>query len=160
MKRIAILLIVACGIAVGPAFAQGTGTLNGVAQNAQQQILSGVQVQLRNVDTGQLAGTTTSAANGGFAFTGLNPANYVIEIVDATGKIIGVSSSIAVGSGAVISGVIVAASAAGAVAGAAAAGGLAAFFTSTGGLLVLAGAAVGVAAGIAAATGGTASPSR
>lgn len=160
MKRIAILMMLAAVVAVAPALAQGTGTVQGTAQGANNQILSGVKVQLRNVDTGQLAGTTTSAANGAFEFTGLNPANYVIEIVDADGKIIGVSASIAVGVGAVISGVLVAASAAGAVAGAAAAGGLAAFFTSTGGLLVLAGAAAGVAAGVIAATGGAASPSR
>lgn len=160
MKRIAILLVIALAVAAAPTFAQGQGTLSGIAQNASNQVMSGVKVQLRNVDTGQLAGTTTSGANGGYEFTGLSQGNYVVEIVDATGKIIGTSASIAVAAGAVISGVIVSASAAGAVAAAAAAGGLTAFFTSTGGLLVLAGAAVGVAAGVAAATGGDASPSR
>ena len=43
---------------------------------------SGVRVQLRNVDTGQLAGYTTSGSNGSFSFSGMNQGNYVIEIVN------------------------------------------------------------------------------
>lgn len=133
-----------------PAPKQGTGIVSGTARNAAQQVMSGVKVQLRNVDTGQLFGTTQSSVNGGFSFTGLGAGNYVIEIVDAAGKIIGVSASMSVAAGAVISGVTVAASAAGAVAASAAAGGAAAFFTSTGGILVLAGVGAGVGAGISA----------
>jgi len=137
--------------AAAPA-AQGTGSISGTASSANKTSLSGVKVQLRNVDTGALGGSTTSAANGAFAFTGLNPGNYVIEIVDASGKIIGTSTSMAVAAGGVISGVTVAASAAGAVAAAAAAGGLGAFFASTGGILVLAGVGAGVTAGVIAAS--------
>jgi len=156
-KRIFVTLV-AILLVAGTAYAQ-QGTISCTAQGANQQVLSGVRVQLRNVDTGQLAGTTTSGANGAFEFTGLNPGNYVIEIVDATGKIIGASSTMALTAGGVISGVTVAATAAGALAGAAAAGGLGAFFTSTGGILVLAGIGAGVTAGIIAATQ-AASPSR
>lgn len=145
----------------GPAPKQGTGSVSGTAQNAGKQSLSGVKVQLRNVDTGALSGSTTSASNGAFSFTGLSQGNYVIEIVDATGKIIGTSASMAVGAGAagVISGVTVAASAAGALSGAAAAGGLGAFFSSTGGILVLAGVGAGVTAGVLALAN-NASPSK
>lgn len=157
-KRTIVLMLAALFVAT-VAFAQGTGSISGTAQNAQKQSLSGVKVQLRNVDTGALVGSTQSASNGFFSFTGLNPANYVIEIVDAAGKVIGVSSSMAVAAGAVIEGVAVAASAAGALAGAAAAGGLGAFFTSTGGILVLAGVGAGVTAGVVAAAN-NGSPSR
>lgn len=138
---------------------QGTATLSGTARSSQNIVMSGVRVQLRNVDTGALAGTTTSAANGAFSFTGLTAGNFIVEIVDAAGNIIGVSASMAVAAGAVISGVTVAATAAGTVAAAAAAGGLGAFFTSTGGILVLAGVGAGVGAGIVAANN-NASPSR
>ena len=142
-----------------PAPKQGGGSISGVAQSAGQTSLSGVRVQLRNIDTGQLAGSTTSSSTGQCAFTGLNPGNFVIEVVDAAGKVIGVSASMPLVAGGVISGISVAASAAGALAGAAAAGGLGAFFTSTGGILVLAGVGAGAAAGIAAAVN-NASPSR
>lgn len=138
---------------------QGTGVLSGTAQNAQHSAMSGVRVQLRSVDTGQLVGNTTSASNGAFSFTGLNAGNYVVEIVNAAGQVIGTSAAVAVGAGSVIAGVTVAASAAGAFAGAAAAGGLGAFFTSTGGILVLVGVGAGVTAGVLASTG-NASPSR
>lgn len=144
---------------VSSAKPQGTGSISGTAKTGNQS-LSGVKVQLRNVDTGQLAGSTQSAANGGFTFTGLTPGNFVIEIVDSAGKIIGTSASMAVAAGGVISGVTVAASAAGALAGVAAAGGLGAFFSSTGGILLLAGVGSGVTAGVLAAANNNASPSR
>jgi hypothetical protein len=154
-KRI-FVLVVAAMLMAAVSYAQ-TGSVSGTAQNAQSQPLSGVRVQLRNVDTGQLAGSTTSATNGAYSFTGLNPANYVVEILDAAGNVIGTSASLAVAAGGVISGVTVAASAT--LAAAATAGGLAAFFTSTGGILVLAGVGAGVAAGFVAANN-NASPSR
>jgi hypothetical protein len=132
--------------------AQGKSTISGTANNSQGAALSGVKVQLRNVDTGALAGNTKSGADGSYQFTGLNAGNYVVEIVDAAGKIIGTSASIAVAAGAVIAGMTVSASAAGGVAAAAAAGGMSAFFTSTGGILVLAGVGAGITAGVVAAT--------
>jgi hypothetical protein len=171
-RTVALVLVVAfvalsmpsLGVAaprVGKAAVQGTGKIDGTAQDSKKKELAGVTVQLRNVDTGALVGSTTSAANGAFSFSGLSIGNYVIEIVDAAGKIIGVSTSMAItATVATISGVTIAASAAGAVAAAAAAGGAAAFFTSTGGILVLA--AAGTAIGVTAyeVTKGNASPSR
>lgn len=157
-KLVAYSLVLSMFGVVSSARQQGTGSLSGTAQTGNQS-LSGIKVQLRNVDTGQLAGSTTSASNGAFSFTGLTPGNFVVEIVDAAGNIIGTSASMSVAAGAVISGVTVAASAAGALAGAAAAGGLGAFFTSTGGILTLAGVGAGVTAGVLAAAN-NASPSR
>ena len=143
-KRILLVLFAALFVATA-AYAQGTGSISG-------NTVSAVKVQLRNVDTGQLVGSTQSAADGSFSFSGLNAGNYVVEIVDASGKVIGTSASMSLAAGGVISGVTVAASSSGAVAGAAAAGGLGAFFTSTGGILVLVGIGAGVTAGIIAAT--------
>jgi hypothetical protein len=155
MKRIATVMLAVLFVTSSiPVAAQGTGSVGGTATNSNGVVLSGTRVQLRNVDTGQLAGNTTSGANGGFSFTGLNAGNYVVEIVDATGRVIGVSASMPLAAGGAISGVTVAASAAGALAGAAAAGGLGAFFTSTGGILVLVGVGAAAAAGIITTTGG------
>lgn len=158
-KRILVVMAVVLLVATSAFAAQDPGSIAGVATNANKVVLSGVKVQLRNVESGQLVGTTQSATNGAFSFTGLNPGNFVIEIVNEAGQVIGVSSSMAVAAGGVITGVTVAASAAGAVAAAAAAGGLASFFTSTGGILVLAGVGAAATAGVIAAAN-TASPSR
>jgi hypothetical protein len=139
--------------------AQATGQIGGTASSAQGQPLANYTIQLRNVQTGQLVGTTTSNATGAFSFTSLNPGNFVIEIVNSSGTIIGTSASVTLAAGAVVSGVAVAGSALGALgaAGAAAAGG--AFFASTAGIVVITAVGAGVAGGIYAATN-NASPSR
>jgi hypothetical protein len=160
MKRIALTIVaIALGMAVVAEATQGTGKISGAARDAQNQVLSGEKIQLRNVDTGQLVATTKTGPDGAFEFTGLNPANYIVEIVDNSGKVIGLSPATALAAGGAITGLIVAASASGALAGAAAAGGAAAFFSSTGGILLLVGVGAGVTAGIIAATNDS-SPSR
>ena len=153
LKRLlAVLVVISLGLAVTAMADQGTGRISGTARDAQDKVLSNVKLQLRNVDTGQVVATTRAAANGTFEFTGLNPGNYVVEIVDDSDKIIGVSTSMALAAGGIVSGLTVAASAAGALAGAAAAGGIGAFFSSTGGILLLVGIGAGVTAGVIAAT--------
>jgi len=160
MKRMVLVIVaIALGLAVSANAGQGTGKISGTARNAQDQILAGVKVQLRNIDTGQLVATTKAGPDGAFEFTGLNPGNYIAEIVDDSGQIIGVSPSTPLVAGGVIAGLTITASAGGALAGAAAAGGLGAFFLSTGGILLLVGIGAGVTAGIIAATN-DASPSR
>lgn len=158
MKRLVAILVVLVLCAPMAGFTQNLGSVAGVAQDANNAIMSGVKVQLRNADTGELVNTTTSAANGGFSFSGLPAGNYVVEIVDAAGRIIGASASLGVTAGATITGITVAASAAGAAA-AVAAGGFAAFFTSTAGILTGLAVLGGIAAGVVIA-GNAASPSR
>ena len=98
---------------------QATGTLNGVAQNAQGQALPQYTVRLRNTQTGQLAGSQTSNATGQFSFVGLNPSDYVVEIVNSTGNIVGTSTAVTVGAGSTVT-ISVSASALAAAEGAAA----------------------------------------
>jgi hypothetical protein len=131
--------------AAAKAPAQG-GTLKGIAQGADKKPLPNYTVQVRNVANGQLAGTTTSTAAGSFSFEGLQAGSYVIEVVDATGKVVGLSSAISVAAGATVS-VSVTASAAGALAGATG-GGLSLF-----GLGPLATIGVITAAGVATVAG-------
>ncbi len=160
MKRVALLIVaIALGLAVVADAAQGTGKISGIARDSQNQALPSAKVQLRNVDTGLLVGTTRAAANGAFEFTGLNPANYIVEIVDESDRIVGLTPAMALAAGGVITGLSVAVSAAGALAGAAAAGGIGGFFASTGGILLLLGIGAGVTVGIVAAAN-DASPSR
>lgn len=119
--------------------AQQTGTIAGVALDADGKPLGGYTVRLRNVDTGEvIAETKTDAETGGYSFTDLPPGKYAAEVVDPSGDVVGTTSTIALAAGAVVTGVTVAATAAGAVAAAAAAGGLGALFSSTVGLAALA----------------------
>ena len=97
------------------------GSLSGVARGADQRVLSSQRVQLRNLDSGQVASSTTSGQTGGFTFSGLTPGNYMVELVDASGKVVGVSTPVSVGAG-VAASVTVTASATGAVSAAAAGG--------------------------------------
>jgi hypothetical protein len=77
------------------AAAQGqAASIAGTAQSAAGQTVANVTVQLRNLATGQLTGTTTSSASGSFGFGGLAAGNYSIEVVNAAGQIIGASAAI------------------------------------------------------------------
>ena len=93
-------------------------SLAGTATSSTGDILANVAVQLRDLATGQLVGTTTSTATGTFSFAGLQAGNFAVEVVSAAGNIVGTSASVGVAAGASVTGVTVSASAA-AVAGAA-----------------------------------------
>jgi hypothetical protein len=138
---------------------QQTGTLTGKAENSSKATLPNYSVQVRNAANGQLAGTTMSSQTGTFSFSGLVPGNYVVEIVDAAGKVVGLSPSIAVGAGATVS-VTVTASAVGAIA-AAAGGGFGLLGLGTAASVAVVGAAGAATAVVAVqATNNNASPSR
>ena len=81
--------------------ASQAGSLSGVARGATQAVLPNQGVQLRNADTGQVVAQTTSSQTGAFTFASVPPGNYVVEIVDAAGRVVGLSSSVVVGSSAV-----------------------------------------------------------
>jgi hypothetical protein len=153
------------------------GAINGVAATTEGQNLANITVQLRDLATNQVVGSTTTSATGQFSFVAVNPANYAVEMVNIAGEVAG-SSAVTVTAGAVVSGVTVTAPAAlvgaaagaaggaaaagagagaGAAAGGAAAGGAAAA-ASTAVAVTSAAAAAGVAGAVAAAT--QASPSR
>jgi hypothetical protein len=138
---------------------QGTGSLNGLAHGADKAPLRNYTVRVRNVADGQIAGSTTTSGAGEFTFTGLQPGNYVVEVVDAAGEIVGLSPTLGVTAGAAMT-VTINASAGGAITAAAASGGSSLF-----GLGTLGSVAVITAAGVAGvtavvATRGDASPSR
>lgn len=108
---VALLAAVPAGV-----FAQTpTGGIQGVARDAQQQTLANHTVQVRNVQTGQLAGTGTTNAAGQFTFAGLDPGSYVVEVVNDDGDIVGTTVPIVVAAGTMAT-VTVTASAAGALA--------------------------------------------
>lgn len=75
-------------------FAAGAGnaTITGVARTTAGQILSGHTVRLRSVRTGDLVASTVPSSTGDFIFGRLDAGSYVVEVVDQSGRIVGVSS--------------------------------------------------------------------
>jgi hypothetical protein len=133
--------------------------LNGVAQGANKATLPNYTVQVRNASTGALAGSTLSSQTGTFTFASLQPGSYIVEIIDAAGKVVGLSPSVAVGTGATVS-VTVTASAAGAVT-TASGSGFGLFGLGTAASVAVIGAAGAATALVAVkSTNGSASPSK
>jgi hypothetical protein len=166
-KTFAVVLMLAVAVVAIPArlFAavkgpkQQSGTLNGVAQGANKATLPNYTVQVRNASTGTLAGSTLSTQTGTFTFAGLQPGNYIVEIIDAAGKVVGLSPSVSVAAGAAVN-VTVTASAAGAIT-AATGGGFGLFGLGTAASVAVIGAAGAATALVAVqATNGSASPSK
>jgi hypothetical protein len=129
MRRIVALALASSLLVSAPLFAarapQGqAASLSGEAKGPTGETLANSTVQLRNVNTGQLVGTTTSNATGAFTFSGLPAGTYAVEVLNAAGQIVGTSAAVSVTAGAAVTGVTVGATAAGVAAGAAAGGGI------------------------------------
>jgi hypothetical protein len=72
--RLAIFL--ACAAAsINAAAAPPAGTIEGIAHDAQQQVLAGVELRLETAD-GTVVARTTSGADGSYGFTGVTPGTY------------------------------------------------------------------------------------
>jgi hypothetical protein len=158
MRRIVVLVLaLTFALQTAPTFAfaagaaaQGTATLSGTARSSDGQPIQDCTAQLRDVLTGQLVGTTKCDRAGAFIFTGLNPGNYVVEIVNAQGALVGTSAVSAVAAGATVTMTVTAATAV-----AATSGGI-----STAVLLTSLAAAAGVAAVVVVANRGQSSASQ
>ena len=155
MRRVLVCaLVAALLIPASSAFAAAAGQAAGTASISGKGLANNT-VRLRDVQTGQLTGSTTANASGQFSFTGLNAGNYLIEVVNAAGDVIGTSAPIAVAAGAAVTGVGISAAAAAAVL-----GGTGSFFASTLGIVTLAAAGAAVTGVTVAANRSTASASR
>jgi Carboxypeptidase regulatory-like domain len=159
MRVLFALIVLAVGmasvdmIAAGRGQAASTATLSGTASDGAGHVLANTGVQLRSVSTGQLAGTATTDAAGRFSFVGLPAGTYTVEIVSSTGQIVGTSGSVVVSAGEAVTSIS-------ATAPTTAVATNASFFSRHAVVILGAAGAAGVAGGIAAATGGTASPSK
>jgi hypothetical protein len=159
----------AVSFAAGPTAARRAakqdGTIKGKAKDAKGAYLPSSKVRVRNASTGAIAAETTTDSVGDFLAT-VPPGNYIVEVVDASGTVLGLSPTIAVTAGATAT-VTVTATAAGVAAAGATGAGFALFGLGTVATIgVIAGATT---AGVvtyeatktkATATGTVASPSR
>jgi hypothetical protein len=139
-------------IAARPGQAE-SASLSGTAADATGRALSNTGVQLRNVSTGQLAGSTTTNALGQFSFLNLPAGTYLAEVINAAGQITATSSAVVVSSGWAITDVSVITSAA------AKTGGTRILGMSPRAAIIM-GAAAAAGVGVAMAAGGTASASQ
>ncbi len=107
-KTLTFVLTLAVAVAAIPAglfaavkagAAQELGSLNGVAQTANRVMLPNHIVQVRDVVSGRIVSSTTSSQSGAFSFTGLQPGSYVVEVIDAAGKVMGLSAPVPVSAG-------------------------------------------------------------
>src|SRR5437016_1268887 len=128
MRRVVAVALVASLCASTPLLAararqaQGqSASLSGTATADNGQVIPNADVQLRDVNTGQLVGKAKSGSNGAFTFPGLPAGTYAVEVLSASGQIIGTSAAVSVAAGAAVTGVAVGASAAAVAAGAGAA---------------------------------------
>ncbi len=158
MRFLVIALAVALSLPLSPLGVIGAAqteaaSVAGTATSSTGEILVNATVQLRDLATGTVSGTTRSSSTGDFSFAAVNPGNYVVEVLNPAGQVVGTSASISLAAGAAMTGVAVGVTAAAVVAAASAAGINTIFAVTT------AAAAAGVV-GIVAVGQGDASPSR
>ena len=75
--RVVLSLLIVLGLAIQAA-AQTGGVIVGVVADAQNAVLPGVTLTLRNTDTGVVR-TTVSEANGEYRFNGIQPGTYELR---------------------------------------------------------------------------------
>jgi hypothetical protein len=96
---VGLIFMMTMAVSSSPLVAQSGGTMTGVARGKYLQSVSGVNVQLRNLNTGELAGVTVTTDAGTFTFTALPAGNYIVEVVDAAGKILGTGAPASLAAG-------------------------------------------------------------
>ena len=112
MRFLVIALAVALSLPLSPLGVIGAAqteaaSVAGTATSSTGEILVNATVQLRDLATGTVSGTTRSSSTGDFSFAAVNPGNYVVEILNAAGQVVGTSASISVAAGAAMTGVAV-----------------------------------------------------
>lgn len=137
---------------------QQTGGVDVVATDQAKQPLPKVNVRLVTPDGKTIVAQGVTNEVGQVSFAGIQPGNYMVQILDATGNVVGTSASISVAAGATVT-VGVTAAAAGAIA-AAAGGGIGLFGLGTLGTVSVLGAGALVTGLAIKATKDEASPSR
>ena len=79
--------------------ASGSTSIMGAAWKADNSPIPGAQVRLRNIITGKVAATAVADDEGRFSFTGVEGGTYVVELLDARGKVVTVGQAFAIAPG-------------------------------------------------------------
>ena len=144
----ASVLVVALMFSGMPTFAMAAvrqdTKIDGAVLDKDGKPMANACVQLKNLDSGQVAASSKSAADGKYAFEGVKAGNYVVEVLDSNCQnVVATSAALtAAAAGGALTGIGVTVGAAGAAAGAG-------FFSSTAGVLLMAGVGAGIVAVVA-----------
>src|SRR5262245_56485330 len=76
---------------------QDSIALKGRAFTTSLQAFPDVRVQIRDLKTGLLVNSTASNATGEFSFENLKPGDYIVELADASGHVLGMSAPFTLG---------------------------------------------------------------
>ena len=68
--------------------AQSLGTISGTADKEAKKPYTNYSVRARNVQAGSIASTVQLDATGKFELAGVDPSNYLVELVNAKGKVV------------------------------------------------------------------------
>jgi hypothetical protein len=104
-KFLSMMLVTAMATATVPlgagASKSDAASLTGTAYNSSLRPLPNANVQIRSLTTGSRVDSTVSDQAGNFSFSRLEPGTYVVELVNASGYLIGISAPVSVGPSAV-----------------------------------------------------------
>ena len=81
----------------GPAGASDRSRVIGTVWDAKDQAIPGARVRLRNVTNGRIERAAVSNEFGQVTFTGIDPASYVLELVNAQGAVLALGQTFVVG---------------------------------------------------------------
>jgi hypothetical protein len=135
-------------------------SLSGIITTPDGEPIRGGVVRARNLLTNEIVGSTRTSDKGEYAILNLQPGNYVLELVDDDGAIIGTSAFVAATAGALVSGLTITAASGVLSAAGTTAGLLAAIGATAARGLTAAAAAAGVAGLVVPPATPIASPSR
>lgn len=67
---------------------QGPGAISGTAKKEAKRPFTNYSVRARNVQQGVVATTVQLDADGNFSMASIDPANYLVELLDPKGKVV------------------------------------------------------------------------
>jgi hypothetical protein len=102
VPMVLVMSMAAAGVPLKLSAAQPeANSLKGTAYQSNLEPFANARVQLRNVRTGDAVHSTISGQFGEFSFAQVPPDSYVVEIVDTSFRVVGMSAPFSMGMGTV-----------------------------------------------------------
>jgi hypothetical protein len=87
-----LAMVFATGMIMQPTLGAGAqqdaGTITGTARKEAKRPFTDYSVRARNVQKGDIASTVQLDPAGDFTLAGVDPANYLVELLDSKGKVV------------------------------------------------------------------------
>jgi hypothetical protein len=87
---LALAMAFGTGVLMQPALRAGAqdGAISGTAKKEAKRPYTDYSVRARNVQQGTIASTVQLDQSGNFALASVDPANYLVELLDSKGKVV------------------------------------------------------------------------